>query len=171
MIFIVSRALENSVLNMLLMHAGGLSAPDLLKNLRLRVSQPTLWRALESLRAQGAVVSDGKARSTRYHARNRTDLAALRSRRMHECVAKRLLREPTLRLKALERLEKLRIANPHGRRYHDRWYELLRGALVDLLRVMTELSEGADLLRKESPMSALVLPAERQRIFKSTRLS
>ena len=60
-------------------------------------------------------------------------------------------------------------ANPHGRRYHDRWYELLQGPLVDVLRVMTEPSEVADVLRKESPMSALVLPAERQRIFDSTR--
>jgi hypothetical protein len=32
-----------------------------------------------------------------------------------------------------------------------------------------EYSEIADVLRKESPMSALVLPAERQRIFDSTR--
>jgi hypothetical protein len=88
---------------------------------------------------------------------------------MHECVAKRLLREPGLVLQALERLEKLRAANPHGRRYHDRWQELLQGPLVEVVRVMTEASEMADVLRKESPLSAFISPLERQRIFDSTR--
>ena len=165
----VKTALEKRVLDMLLLHGDGLSAPEFLKRLRPRVSQPTLWRTLDSLRAQGVLIREGKARATRYHARKRTDLAVLRSRRMHESVAKRLLRDPALRVLALERLDKLRSANPHGRRYHDRWYELLQGPLVDVLRVMTEPSEVADVLRKESPMSALVLPAERQRIFDSTR--
>jgi hypothetical protein len=159
--------LERRVLNTLLLHGDGLSATELLTRLRPRVSQPTLWRALDALRAQGALIREGKARATRYHARERTDLAVLRSRRMHECVARRLLRDPALRVHALERLGKLRAANPHGRPYHDRWYELLRGPLADVLRVMTESSEVADVLRKESPMSAFVSPAERQRNFDS----
>ena len=171
MVFCLSMrtALEKRVFDMLLLHGDGLSATELLTRLRPRVSQPTLWRTLDSLRAQGALIREGKARATRYHARKRTDLAVLRSRRMHECVARRLLRDPALRVQALERLDKLRAANPHGRRYHDRWYELLQGPLVDVLRVMTEPSEVSDVLRKESPLSALVLPTERQRIFGSTR--
>jgi hypothetical protein len=72
-------------------------------------------------------------------------------------------------VQSLERLAKLRAANPHGRRYHDRWHELLQGPLVELVRVMTESSEMADLLRKESPLSVFVSPAERQRIFDSAR--
>jgi hypothetical protein len=163
-------ALEKRILDMLLLRGDGLSAAEFLAGLRPRVSQPTLWRALDSLRAQGTLIREGKARATRYHARERTDLAALRSRLMHESVAKRLLRDPALRVQALERLVKLQAANPHGRRYHDRWYELLQGPLVDVLRVMTERSEVAEVLRKESPMSVLVLPAERQRIFDSTRV-
>jgi len=99
----------------------------------------------------------------------RTDVAVLRSRLMHESVAKRLLREPALRMQALERLGKLRAANPHGRRYHDRWYELLQGPLAEAARVMTECSEMANMLRKESPLSVFVSPVERQRIFHSTR--
>ena len=164
----MNTALETRVLNMLLLYGDGLSATELLRSLRPRVSQPTLWRTLDSLRAHGALIREGKARATRYHARERTDLAVLRSRCMHESVAKRLSRQPGLRVQALERLKKLRAVNPHGRRYHDRWYELLQGPLVNLLRVMTESSEVADVLRKESPMSALVLPSERQRIFDST---
>ena len=165
----MKKSLESKVLNLLLLHGEGLSTPELLAKLRLRVSQPTLWRTLDTLRAHGALTREGKARATRYHARARTDLAVLRSRRMHESVAKRLLREPALRVQALERLDKLRAANPQGRRYHDRWYELLRGPLVEVVRVMTESSEIADVLRKESPLSVFVSPVERQRIFDSTR--
>jgi hypothetical protein len=88
---------------------------------------------------------------------------------MHACVAKRLLREPALAVQALKRLEKLREINPHGRRHHDRWQELLQGPSVELVRVMNECSEMADELRKESPMSVFVSPVERQRIFEATR--
>jgi hypothetical protein len=161
--------LENKILNLLLLHIEGLSAPQLLAKLRPRISQPTLWRTLDTLRTRGALIREGTARATHYHARARTDLAVLRSRRMHESVAKRLLREPALREQALERLAKLRAANPHGRRYHDRWHEILQGPLVDAVRVMTESSEVADVLRKESPLSAFISPAERRRIFDSTR--
>lgn len=161
--------LQRKVLNLLMLHGEGLSAPQLMTQLRPRVSQPTLWRTLDRLRARGALTREGNARATRYHARTRTDPAVLRSRRMHGSVARRLLREPALRAQALERLAKLRAANPHGRRYHDRWHELLQGPLVELVRVMTESSETADLLRKESPLSVFISPAERKRIFDSTR--
>ena len=168
-LYSVKKCIENKILSLLSLHGEGLSTPQLLARLRPRVSQPTLWRALDTLRAHGALIREGKARATRYHLRARTDVAALRSRRMHECVAKRLLREPTLRVQALDRLEKLRMVNPHGRRYHDRWYELLQGPLIDVVRVMTECSEMADALRKESPLSVFVSPVDRQVIFDSTR--
>ena len=165
----MKNTIKNKVLSLLVLTGEGLSAPQLLTQLRPRISQPTLWRTLDALRAHGAVVREGNARATRYHARARTDLAVLRSRLIHESVAKRLLREPALSVQALERLTKLRAVNPHGRRYHDRWQELLEGSLVEAVRVMTEISELADVLRKESPLSAFISPAERQRIFNSTR--
>jgi hypothetical protein len=83
-------SLENKTLNLLLLHGEGLSTPELIAKLRPRVSQPTLWRALDTPRTRGALTREGKARATRYHARTRTDLAVLRSRRMHESVAKRV---------------------------------------------------------------------------------
>jgi hypothetical protein len=162
------KALENKILNLLIAQEEGLKAREIMGALRPRVSQPTLWRALDALRAQGAVTMEGHARATRYHARARTDVAALRSRRMHESVAMLLVRDPSLRARALARLTKLREANPHGRSYHDRWHELLQGPLVETLRFMTEHSEMADALRKESPFSALVTQSERKRIFEST---
>ena len=166
---ITKKPLENKVLRILCLYDGGLSAPEILAELRPRVSQPTLWRTLDKLRARAVITCEGNARARRYHARVRMEASVLRSRLMHECVAKRLLREPGLVLQALERLEKLRAANPHGRRYHDRWQELLQGPLVEVVRVMTEASEMADVLRKESPLSAFISPLERQRIFDSTR--
>lgn len=166
---IAKKSIENKILNLLVVAEGGLSAPAIRANLRPRVSQPTLWRALDALRARGVLTCEGNARARRYHASARTEASVLRSRLMHECVAKRLLREPALVRQALERLKKLRAANPHGRRYHDRWQELLQGPLVEVVRVMTEASEMADVLRKESPLSAFVSPLERRRIFTSTR--
>jgi len=165
------RSLEDKVMDILITEDEGLKAPEILSALRPRVSQPSLWRTLDALRAQGDVIMEGHARATRYHARARTDVAALRSRRMHESVAKLLIRDPSLCARALERLAKIRKANPDGRRYHDRWHELLQGPLVETLRVMTERSEMADVLRKESPFSVFVSPGERKRIFESTRVN
>jgi hypothetical protein len=86
---------------------------------------------------------------------------ALRSLYMHRSVARRIVDDPTLISKVLSRLEKLAIANPHGRRYHDQWREFLAGPVENLLRIMTEDSLEARDLRKESPLSCLVTSEER----------
>lgn len=84
-------------------------------------------------------------------------------------MAERLAREPALRALARDRLEKLRQVNPHGRRYHDRWAELLDGPLPALLLTLTEASAQSDDLRKESPFTTLVDTPTRERIFRSVR--
>jgi hypothetical protein len=86
---------------------------------------------------------------------------------MHEAVASRLIEEPELRNLARDRLQFLRQANPYGARYHDRWASLLDGPIEPLLRELTEASERADTLRRESPFTTLVPPVERNRIFES----
>jgi hypothetical protein len=53
--------------------------------------------------------------------------------------------------------------------YHDRWEDLLDGPLPALLRTMTETSEQADALRKESPLTVLVTPEERRWVFETVR--
>ncbi|MEN1728683.1 MAG: MarR family transcriptional regulator [Pseudomonadota bacterium] len=134
--------------------------------LLLGVSQPTLSRMLQRLQARGLVAAEGKARSTRYHwLGERTALAELRRRRLHERIAHRLVDEPELLKRARERLVDLSFANPSGRTYHRRWHDLLDGPLPKLLRKMTEDSEQADLLRKESPFTGLVRPEERREVF------
>ena len=46
----------------------GISAPELRRRLKLKVSQPTLWRHLDALRSRGLLWVEGQARATRYRA-------------------------------------------------------------------------------------------------------
>jgi hypothetical protein len=161
--------IDAELLSLLASRANGWSAPELRARLRPRVSQPTLWRALDRLRSAGQVVIEGRARATRYHAAEPTAAATLRSRRLHARVAERLVRDPSLRSRGLARLQVLRQANPQGRPYHDRWQALIEGPLPPLLRLLSESSELADTLRKESPLVGLLERSERDRVFQSVR--
>lgn len=165
----MKKKIADEVLGILAAAPEGLSAPELQRRLGRKLSQPTLWRLLKTLRSSGVLTVEGRARATRYHASARTAPSALRSRRLHESVASRLASDPGLRDEARERLNQLRQVNPHGRVYHDRWAHLLEGPVPRLLRVMTEDSEAADDLRKESPLTILVRPADRRRVFASVR--
>ena len=162
-------SLGEHVLQMLLTEPLGLTEPEIRRRLRPRISQPTLWRILNGLRSEGRLTVEGRARSTRYHGSDRTDVPTLRSRQLHQRVAAQLARDPTLRNLARNRLQKLRQVNPHGRIYHDRWAALLDGPLPQLLRALTEVSEQADSLRKESPFTVLIDAEDRRRIFESIR--
>jgi hypothetical protein len=158
-------------LSILSAEPGGLRAPELLLRLPGPVSQPTLWRALDALRSAGLVAVEGRARATRYHALVDVDRSALRSRRLHQVVARRIAMDAALRGVAIDRLEQLRHVNPHGRPYHDRWAALLEGPLPRLLRTLNEVSEQADALRQESPFTVLVSADERRRVFDSVGTS
>lgn len=57
----------------------GLSAPELRRRLKPKLSQPTLWRHLDALRSRGLLRVEGRARATRY--RVVTSPAAPRHRR------------------------------------------------------------------------------------------
>lgn len=161
--------LRDRILQLLVAEPSGLTAPEIRRRLRHAVSQPTLWRMLDRLRAEGRIIVEGRARATRYRASAQTDIAALRSLRLHECVARRLSRNPALLDAVRERLARLRRVNPQGRAYHDQWQALLDGPLPALLRALTEDSERSATLRKESPFTVLVGESERRRVFESTR--
>jgi hypothetical protein len=160
---------RDQILQLLLTEPDGLNEPEIRHRLSARISQPTLWRVLNGLRTEGRITVEGRARATRYHAADRIDRPTLRSRRLHQHVAARLAREPGLRALARERLERLRQVNPHGRRYHDRWSDLLDGPLPALLSTLTEASAESDDLRKESPFTTLVDASTRERIYRSIR--
>ena len=161
--------MKDRVLQLLMSEPLGLSEPHIRDLVRPRISQPTLWRILDSLRTDGRITVEGRARATRYHASEVTGPAILRSRRLHELAARRLAGDPALREVARARLQKLRQVNPHGRVYHDRWQALLDGPLPRLLRAMTEASEQSDAMRQESPLTVLVTAEERRRVFDSMR--
>jgi DNA-binding MarR family transcriptional regulator len=156
--------LEQRVLALLAASPGGFGSPALQN--ALKVSQPTVARLLMDLRARGLVISEGSARARRYHAvQGRLDVAALRSRLLHERIARKLTQQPDFLPKVKARLQKLKQINPAGNPYHKRWQSLIDGPLPGLLRKLTEDSEDAALLRKESPFTVLITPAERKAIF------
>jgi hypothetical protein len=157
--------LTRQVLALLAATPAGLDSPSLQQ--ALDVSQPTVSRLLRELRARGLVVSEGSARATRYHAvQGRLDIAALRSRLLHEQIAHKLLRQPQALAKVKKRLRQLESINPAGRPYHRRWESLMQGPLPGLLRKMMEDSEEATLLRKESPFTVMLTPEERKAVFR-----
>jgi hypothetical protein len=162
-------SLGEQVLQLLFTEPLGLSEPEIRRRLRPRVSQPTVWRVLNGLRSEGRLTVEGRARSTRYHGSARTDPPTLRSRHLHQRAAARLAGDPSLRDRIRARLLQLRQVNPHGRVYHERWAALLDGPLPALLRTMTEVSEQADVLRKESPFTVLISSRDRRRIFESVQ--
>ncbi|MDZ7788922.1 MAG: hypothetical protein U5L08_00215 [Xanthomonadales bacterium] len=132
----------------------------------LGVSQPTLSRMLRRLQGRGLILAEGSARSRRYHwIGGRPGLAALRRRRLHEIIAHKLVDHPELIDQARERLAAISKSNAAGRPYHEQWLELMQGPRHRLLRKMTEDSEEAELLRKESPFTALIDADERREVF------
>lgn len=162
--WVVPLSSRDRVLRLLEMAPEGLRAPEILRAMRPRISQPTLWRILAGLRGEGRVVVEGRARATRYYS-SQADAAGRRSLRLHRFAARRLAENPDLRNIVRQRLDQLRSVNPHGRVYHDRWQTLLDGPLPTLLREITAVAESNDALRKESPMTVLVTPEERRRAF------
>lgn len=133
---------------------------------RLGISQPSLSRLLKGLKGRGLVQAEGRARNTRYHlVGGRRGLAALRSRRLHELVARKLVGHPELLERVKQRLQSLSQSNPTGNPYHCAWAELIDSSFPGLLRKMSEDSSEADLLRKESPFTVLITPGDRLKVF------
>ncbi len=158
--------LKQQIIGYLAAQPEGLGSNRLRDRLRPRISQPTLSRLLTGLRSRGLVAATGRGRATRYHLiGGRRGLAELRSWLLHQSVAERLVKNPDLLLEARNRLAQLRDVNPSGARYHDRWEDLLNDSLPELLRVISENGPEAAVLRKESPLTVLVRPEDRQRIF------
>ena len=158
--------LRNEIVAQLASAPHGLSAPQILAGLENQISQPTLSRRLMDLRARGQIVAVGKARATRYfYTGSRGELAALRSRMLHERIARRIARDPALIDQVRKRLEQLSEVNPSGHAYHQQWRALLDADLPGLLRTMVAESERSDVLRKESPFTVLATREDRQRVF------
>jgi hypothetical protein len=160
------QSLRNQIVALLASAPDGLSAMQIRAGLENRISQPTLSRRLIELRSQGRVAVAGKARATRYfYTGSRVELAAVRSRLLHERIARRVARDPALLNRVRKRLKQLSEANPSGRVYHQQWDALLDAELPLLLRTMVAESEKSDALRKESPFTVLATPEDRKQVF------
>jgi len=157
--------IDIELLGLLATASEGLSASELRSRLSSRPSQPTLSRRLTALRAAGKVVVRGLGPATRYHVASGNELPKLRSRLLHEHVARKLVREPDLVERARVRLAFLQSKNPSARAYHRRWMELIEGPRDALLRALSEDSESAADLRQESPFSTLLAPSEREQVL------
>lgn len=158
--------LRIEILALLASTPDGLSAPQIMAGLENRISQPTLSRRLMDLRAEGRVAVAGKARATRYYyTGSRVELAAVRSRMLHQRIARRVARDPALLNRVRKRLKQLSDVNPSGRMYHEQWSALLDADLPHLLRTMVAESEKSDALRKESPFTVLATREDRERVF------
>lgn len=163
---------QTRLLALLAAHPEGLSAPDIRRQLRPVISQPTLSRRLADLRARGLVAQIGAARATRYvFIGGRHRLAEMKSRALHQRVAEKLLKNPDVLDTALKQLEAVGQQHPSGRSYHKRWEELLRGDRIRLLQVLTEDTEEARALRQESPFAGVLKPEERRRILNRFKAS
>jgi DNA-binding transcriptional ArsR family regulator len=161
--------LKQQIISHLAAEPEGMGSADLRDRLRPRISQPTLSRVLTELRSRGLVTATGRGRATRYHlVGGRRSLAELRSRLLHQSVARRLVERPELLLEAHDRLARLREVNPAGARYHDRWEALLNDSLPELLRIISADGPEAAVLRKESPLTVLARRSDRRKIFTGT---
>jgi hypothetical protein len=84
----------------------------------------------------------------------------------HYAVADKLRVDPALLATARRRLQWYRERNPQGRRYYERWRQLLTGPLEQLLAAMTDESAAGCALRQENPFVDLISQRERAEIYR-----
>ena len=154
--------LERQIVGLLALHPEGLSASELRSQLDPNVSQPTLWRRLDELRARGLVRRSGSGRATRYEfATTGHAISDLRSKVMHVEVGRKLLRRPELIEIARARLANMRTATPYASTYIEQWESLLAGPIEGVLQVLGADDERAKALRHASPFAGLLTEQER----------
>lgn len=92
-----------------------------------------------------------------------------RSLAIHELVAHRLRKDPSLLAQPRERLAAWRVARDMHQRYIDAWDELLNGPLERLLAFLVERSEWATAMRHASPFAGIIDFRTRDRIWTEVR--
>lgn len=158
--------LEQHILGLLAMNRDGLSASELRTQIRPKISQPTLWRRLDELRATGRIRKVGQGRATKYlDATAGHAIADLRSKALHMEVGKKLLRQPELLKVARRRLEKMRVTTPYSHTYVERWENLLSGPIESVLQVLGADDEESKALRHASPFAGLLSEQERSAVL------
>lgn len=163
--------IEQQVLNYLSLNPAGLKAQELQTLIRPRVSQPTLWRRLDDLQAQGRVRRIGRGRASRYLSQGSSHaISDLRSRALHVEIGRKLIRDPELIESARRRLQRLQQTIPYSQPYLDRWHELLSGSLEKILQVLGSEYEKSIALRHVSPFAGILSERERLEILRKQGL-
>lgn len=164
-------SLEQQILRNLALHPAGLAAQELQSAIRPRVSQPTLWRRIDRLRAMGRIRAIGRGRATRYVSQDSDhSISDMRSKALHIAVGRKLIRNPRLVDDARRRLRRMYQSTPYARSYLDRWDELLTGPVEDVLRVFGADDEESRALRHVSPFAGILREDERLRILRKQGL-
>ena len=160
-------SIEQQILGLLAMQPAGLSAPALRAELQPKISQATLWRRLDELRAAGRVLRIGRGKACRYAIPTAGDtIGDLRSRALHLEVGKKLLRKPELMVAARHRLKRMRVTTPYAKAYVERWESLLSGPIERVLQVLGAHDEDAKALRRVSPFAGMLDEKERMSILR-----
>jgi DNA-binding Lrp family transcriptional regulator len=163
--------IEQQILRNLTLHPAGLAAQELRSTIRPQVSQPTLWRRLDRLRAMGRIRAIGRGRATRYVNQDSDhSIADMRSKTLHIAVGRKLIRNPRLVDDAQQRLLRMYQSAPYAKVYLDRWRELLAGPVENVLRVFGADDEESKALRHASPFAGILTEEERLMILREQGL-
>lgn len=164
-------SIEQQILRNLALHRAGMAAQELQSAIRPQVSQPTLWRRLDRLRAMGRIRAIGRGRATRYVNQDSDhSISDMRSKALHLAVGSKLIRNPRLVNNARRRLDRMYQSAPYARVYLDRWRELLEGPVEGVLRVFGADDEDSKALRHASPFAGILTKNERLSILREQGL-
>ena len=94
------------------------------------------------------------------------ELADKRSLALHREVAQRVLREPTLLLKARERVETWARSGAVHAHYVDAWRKVLDGGVTEVVAALEDAGEAGQALRQASPFAFVLRPQERWQILR-----
>lgn len=163
--------IERQIVGILALHPEGRAAQELQKSIRPKVSQPTLWRRIDSLRATGRIRAIGQGRATRYvNAGSDHSIADLRSKALHVEIGHKLIRRPELLDDARKRLERMLESAPYASEYLYRWNELLSGPIENILRTLGADDDESTALRHVSPFAGVLSEKERISVLRKQRL-
>ena len=96
-------------------------------------------------------------------------LSQERSIAYHRVIAERMLRQPEIREKALQRVQSWMASGAEVPFYARRWAEILAGDLSSIAAFLTDRSELAFELRQSSPFAGVLTPQERWKIWREIR--
>ena len=88
-----------------------------------------------------------------------------RSLAMHRAIAEKLRADPSLLAIARDNLDRWSQQGGPSQPYRDRWREILRRPLEEVLALMVEESERMTAMRQANPFAGILTPRERWAIY------